>query len=240
MSIRVLLADDDVDFLDVTAYALRRAGFNVSTVSNGTDALESWQTHEPDIVLLDVSMPNLTGTEVCQTIRKASTTPVILVSNARREVDIVKGFEAGADDYVTKPFSIQQLVMRLRAIHRRSTGQSSSAMPKRLVVEPIEIDLDSFSLLFDGQPVQLTRLEFHLLYYLTANVGRVAATSRLIDFAWGLDGDGDASLLKTHISHIRRKLSEASRRPISIKAVPGVGYSLQVEEPHKLSNLTSP
>ncbi|HLG12645.1 MAG TPA: response regulator transcription factor, partial [Dehalococcoidia bacterium] len=181
-----------------------------------------------------------TGTEVCQTIRKASTTPVILVSNARREVDIVKGFEAGADDYVTKPFSIQQLVMRLRAIHRRSTGQSSSAMPKRLVVEPIEIDLDSFSLLFDGQPVQLTRLEFHLLYYLTANVGRVAATSRLIDFAWGLDGDGDASLLKTHISHIRRKLSEASRRPISIKAVPGVGYSLQVEEPHKLSNLTSP
>ncbi|HLG12692.1 MAG TPA: response regulator, partial [Dehalococcoidia bacterium] len=105
MSIRVLLADDDVDFLDVTAYALRRAGFNVSTVSNGTDALESWQTHEPDIVLLDVSMPNLTGTEVCQTIRKASTTPVILVSNARREVDIVKGFEAGADDYVTKPFS---------------------------------------------------------------------------------------------------------------------------------------
>jgi DNA-binding response OmpR family regulator len=240
LSIRVLLADDDVDFLDVTAYALRRAGFNVSTVSNGSDALESWQTHEPDIVLLDVSMPNLTGTEVCQTIRKASTTPVILVSNARREVDIVKGFEAGADDYVTKPFSIQQLVMRLRAVHRRSTGQTTSTIPKRLVVEPIEIDLDSFSLFFDGRPVQLTRLEFRLLYYLTANVDRVAATSRLIDFAWGLDGEGDASLLKTHISHIRRKLSQVSSWPINIKAVPGVGYSLQIDSAHKLSNPTGP
>jgi DNA-binding response OmpR family regulator len=236
LSIRVLLADDDIDFLDVTAYALRRAGFVVSTVSNGEDALETWRVEEPDIVLLDVGMPSIAGTQVCQAIRTSSSTPVVLLSGTRRESDIIRGFEAGADDYLTKPFSIQHLVMRLRAIHRRASGQTADVIPKHLVVEPLVIDLDSFGIMLDGRPVQLTRLEFRLLYCLAANVGRVVATSRLIDFAWGLDGEGDGSLLKTHVSHIRRKLREVSDWPITIRAFPGVGYSLHIGSEHNPLN----
>jgi DNA-binding response OmpR family regulator len=239
-TIRVLLADDDLDFLDVTAYALRRAGYAVTTASNGHEALESWRAHQPDIVLLDVSMPLMSGTDVCKAIRDTSDTPVILISNARRESDIVHGLEAGADDYVAKPFSIPQLVMRLQAIHRRTSGQPRSVTPKRLVAGPMVIDLDSFTLTLDDKPVQLTRLEFRLLYCLSANLGRVVATSRLIDFAWGLDGDSDGSLLKTHISHIRRKLQEASDQPISIRAVPGVGYTLEISTANTVLSKTSP
>ena len=236
MSIRVLLADDDLDFLDVTAYALRRAGFVVSTASNGEDALESWRQEEPDIILLDVGMPSIPGVQVCQTIRTSSTTPVVLLSGTRRETDIVLGFEAGADDYLTKPFSIQHLVMRLRAIHRRTSGQTADIIPKHLVLEPLVIDLDSFGIELDGRPVQLTRLEFRLLYCMAANCGRVVSTPRLIDFAWGLDGEGDGSLLKTHVSHIRRKLREVSDYPIAIRAYPGVGYSLHIGSEHNPAN----
>ena len=243
MTIRLLLADDDLDFLDVTAYALRRAGFVVSTASTGSDALDSWRMEEPDIVLLDVSMPDIAGTQVCQTIRNSSSTPVILVSGAKRETDIIRGFEMGADDYLTKPFSIRQLVMRLRAIHRRTTGQAASIVPKNLVVEPLLVDLDAFRVEVEGQPLQLTRLEFRLLYCLVANTGRVVQTSRLIDFAWGLEEEADGSLLKTHISHIRRKVRAASEWPISIRAFPGVGYSLEIGsksvDAHRYSASTS-
>ena len=228
MSIRVLIADDDVDFLDVTAYALRRAGFVVSAVSNGEDAIDCWRSEEPDIVLLDVGMPKVPGLQVCQTIRSGSSTPIVLISGNRRESDIISGFEAGADDYVTKPFSVQHLVMRLRALHRRTSGQTADVTPRHLVLDPLAIDLDSFGVSVSGEPVRLTRLEFRLLYCLAANAGRVVPTARLIDFAWGLDGEGGASLLKTHFSHIRRKLKEATDTDISIRAFPGVGYSLHV------------
>jgi DNA-binding response OmpR family regulator len=228
LSIRVLVADDDPDFLDVTAYALRRAGFIVNAVSSGEEALDSWRSEDPDIVLLDVNMPNVPGYAVCQTIRNTSTTPVVLLSGAKRESDIIRGFEVGADDYVTKPFSIPQLVMRLRAIHRRATGLSADVSPKRLVLEPLVVDLDSFSVTIEDRPVQLTRLEFRLLYCLAANEGRVVAISKLVDFAWGMDGEADASLMKTHVSHIRRKLRETSEYPITIRAFPGVGYSLHI------------
>jgi DNA-binding response OmpR family regulator len=228
MSIRVLLADDDLDFLDVTAYALRRAGFVVSTVSNGEEALQCWQAEDPDIVLLDIGMPKMKGYQVCETIRNRSNTPVVLISGNRRESDIIQGFTAGADDYVTKPFSVQQLVMRLRAIHRRSAGANNDVTPRHLAVGPLTIDFDSFGVHLAGTRVRLTRLEFRLLYCLAANDSRVVPTSRLIDFAWGLDGEGDASLLKTHFSHIRRKLAAASEGAVVIRAFPGIGYSLEV------------
>jgi DNA-binding response OmpR family regulator len=225
-----LVADDDPDFLDVTAYALRRAGFIVNAVSSSEEALDIWRAEDPDIVLLDVSLPTIPGYAVCQTIRNSSTTPVVLLSGARRESDIIRGFEVGADDYMTKPFSIPHLVMRLRAIHRRATGLATDVSPKRLVLGPMTVDLDSFSVTVDGEPVQLTRLEFRLLYCLFANEGRVVATSKLVDFAWGMDGEADASLMKTHISHIRRKLAQASSYPINIRAFPGVGYSLHLNQ----------
>jgi DNA-binding response OmpR family regulator len=229
LSIRILLADDDQDFLDVTAYALKRAGFFVSTAADGDEALEAWRANDPDIVLLDVAMPESSGIEVCRTISNASSTPVVLLSAARREVDIVRGLEVGADDYIVKPFSVRQLIMRLRAIHRRVSGQKTDVIPKRLVVEPLVMDLDSFCVEVAERPVQLTRLEFRLLYCLAASPGRVVTTGRLVDFAWGLDGEGDGSLLKTHISHIRTKLRDALESGLTIRAFPGVGYSLHVD-----------
>jgi len=222
------MADDDVDFLDVTAYALRRAGFEVNAVSNVTDVLGSLRTELPDIFVLDVNMPQLAGTQICQTIRKSSTTPVILMSGNRAETEIIKGFAAGADDYVTKPFSVQQLVMRLRAIHRRASGRMVDVTPRHITIGPLAIDLDSFQVTLEERAIRLTRLEFRLLYCLAANIGRVVTTSRLIDFGWGLDGEGDVSLLKTHFSHIRRKLS-VSQHPIVVRALPGVGYSLHMD-----------
>ena len=223
------MADDDLDFLDVTAYALRRAGFEVNAVSNVTDVLGSLRTGPPDIFVLDVNMPQLAGTQICQTIRKSSTTPVVLMSGNRAESEIINGFAAGADDYVTKPFSVQQLVMRLRAIHRRTSGRIVDVTPRHITIGPLAIDLDSFQVTLEDRPIRLTRLEFRLLYCLAANIGRVVTTSRLIDFGWGLDGEGDVSLLKTHFSHIRRKLSGVSRHPITVRALPGVGYSLHIE-----------
>jgi DNA-binding response OmpR family regulator len=227
--IRILLADDDLDFLDVTAYALRRAGFEVRTATNSGEALDLWRAEEPDLVLLDVKMPGASGYDVCETIRRTSSTPVVMISSERREADVIRGLEAGADDYITKPLSVRQLVMRLRAIHRRATGRRTDVIPKRIVVECLTMDLDSFSVFMQDKPVQLTRLEFRILYCLAANAGRLVATPRLVDFAWGYDGEGDGSLLKTHISHIRRKLQEALESPLRIRAFPGMGYSLQVE-----------
>ncbi len=229
MSIRVLVADDDLDFLDVTAYALRRAGFEVETASSGGDALRSWQKDAPDVILLDVNMAENPGIEVCQTIRAQSSIPVILMSGNRRESEIVRGFRAGADDYITKPFSPQHLVMRLQAIHKRVSGHVAEVTPRHIVLPPLVIDLDSFLVMIDGEPVRLTRLEFRLLYCLAANIGRIVSTSRLIDFAYGLDGEGDVSLLKTHFSHIRRKIAEVSDYPLTIRALAGAGYGMYMQ-----------
>lgn len=236
VSTRVLIADHDADFLDVTAYALSRAGFDVSKASNGEAALEVSRAENPDIVLLDVAMPDRSGIQVCEAIRSASTTPVVLLSSRPEEGDIIRGFEAGADDYVIKPFSVRHLVLRLRAILQRVTSQAAAVTPRRLVSGPLLIDLDAFVVQLETRPVQLTRLELHILYYLAANADRVVSTSRLIDFAWGLDGEADASLLKTHISHIRRKLREVSDWPITIRACPGLGYSLHIGPLQNASN----
>lgn len=229
VGIRILLADDDEDFAEVTAYALRRAGFQVRTASNGDEALNLWRIEEPDIVVLDVQMPGTSGLEACRTIRSTSSTPIVIISGERREADMIRGLEVGADDYIVKPFSVRHLVMRLRAILRRTTGQAPDVIPKHLVVGPLNMDLDAFSVSLNDRPVQLTRLEFRLLYCLAANAGRVVPTSRLVDFAWGYDGEGDGSFLKTHVSHIRTKLRTPSGSPLTIRAFPGVGYSLHLE-----------
>jgi DNA-binding response OmpR family regulator len=175
-------------------------------------------------------MPNIQGIEVCKAIRRSSQVPVVLMSGSRREADMIQAFQAGADDFVTKPISIQHLALRLTALSRRAAGQNADVTPRRLVFDRLSIDLDAFSVTVDDNPVRLTRLEFRLLYCLAANLGRVVSSSRLIDFAWGLDGEGDASLLKTHFSHIRRKLQGAAPdAPFSIRAFPGAGYSFQLE-----------
>lgn len=225
---KILLVDDDTDLLDVTAYALRREGFNVIVATDGAQAIRRWEQDHPDLVILDVNMPHFSGIEVCQRIRQAGTTPVILLTALNQEEQVVQGFQAGADDYVTKPFSPRQLAMRIRAIWRR-TANGEPEPARELRVGPLVLDAESHDVRLDERPIQLTPIEFRLLYILAANNGRVVSTARLVDYAWGYDG-GDVSLLKTHVSHIRKKLQLPQEEIGEIRAVPRVGYRLMRTE----------
>ena len=222
---KVLLVEDNADQLDLTTYALRREGYTVLAATDGQQALARWEAERPDIVLLDVNMPKLNGFEVCRRIRQEGRTPVIMLTAQDEDDDVVRGLALGADDYVTKPFSAKQLTARMKAVLRRSATDSYRQAVSELTVGELHLDLQSHEATRGGTPVQLTPLEFRILYLLAMNEGRVIPYSRLVEYAWGYDG-GDASLLKTHISHIRSKLGMPSEGPGSIKAVTGVGYSL--------------
>jgi len=223
--VKVLVVDDDADLLDLMAYALRRDGFTVVQAVDGEQALQKWKRDEPDLVLLDANMPKLNGFEVCRQIRQASTTPVIMLTARDDEADILQGLELGADDYVTKPFSAKQLIARIKAVIRRCQGDPYRQPVSELTAGDLVLDLQSHEARKSGSVVQLTPLEFRLLYMLAMNEGRVIPYDRLVEYAWGYDG-GDSSLLKTHMSHIRSKLGLTGNGPGSIRAIPGVGYSL--------------
>ncbi len=222
---KVLLVEDDPDQLDLTTYALRREGYTVLAAIDGQQALARWQAEQPDIVLLDVNMPKLNGFEVCRRIRQESQTPVIMLTAQDEDEDVVRGLTLGADDYVTKPFSAKQLTARMKAVLRRSSTDSYRQAQREVRAGDLHLDLQSHEATKGGQPVQLTPLEFRILYLLAMNEGRVIPYSRLVEYAWGYDG-GDASLLKTHICHLRKKLGMPADGKGGIKAVPGVGYSL--------------
>jgi DNA-binding response OmpR family regulator len=222
---RVLLVEDDVDMLDVSIYALRRQGFNVTGVVDGPSALERWHKDQPDLVLLDVNLPRLSGMEVCRTIREQSSTPIIMLSALHDENRIVEAFENGADDFVVKPISYRELAMRIRAVAgRRIDGPvvdaSTIARAGDLVV-----DVSNCEVRKAGQPVSLTRLEARALYFLASNAGRVMPSQRLIEAIWEYEG-GDPFALKTHISHIRQKLGTGKGEPGYICSVPRIGYKL--------------
>ncbi|HVC32418.1 MAG TPA: response regulator transcription factor [Chloroflexota bacterium] len=222
---KILLADDDADMLDVTAYALRREGFNIIVATDGAQALRRWRSDEPDLVLLDVGMPRLNGFEVCQQIRETSQTPVIMLTAAGDEEHIVQGFIHGADDYVTKPFSPKQLAMRIRAILRRSTDARAPEPVREVVVGDLTLDLEAHRVCKGGEWVQLTPIEFRVLHILASNVGRVVSFARLADHVWGYDG-GDPAVLKTHVSHVRSKLDLPREGLGAIRVVHGAGYYL--------------
>jgi DNA-binding response OmpR family regulator len=222
---KVLVVDDDADLLDLTSYALRREGYTVIPASDGQQAVQRWESETPDLVILDANMPKMNGYEVCRRIRQASSTPVIMLTARGEEEDILQGLQLGADDYVTKPFSAKQLVARMQAVLRRCQTDPYRQPVSQLAVGDLTLDLQSHEATKGGAPVQLTPLEFRILYMLAMNEGRVIPYARLVEYAWGYDG-GDSSLLKTHISHIRSKLGMQGDGPGGIRAVPGVGYSL--------------
>ena len=222
---KVLFADDDADLLDVTAYALRREGYEVLAASDGQRALARWEAERPDLVLLDVTMPKLTGFEVCRRIRLASDTPIIMLTARGEEEDVVRGLNLGADDYVTKPFSAKQLVARMEAALRRSQVHAHDRPVREVRAGDLALDVESREVTKGGALVRLTTLEFRLLHLLAMNEGRVIPYARLVEHAWGYDG-GDATLLKSHIYNIRRKLGLPPTGSGSIRAVSGVGYGL--------------
>jgi DNA-binding response OmpR family regulator len=226
---KILLVDDDRELLDVTAYALRREGFNVVTATDGTQALKRWRQDRPELVVMDVGLPGVSGLDVCHRIRASGQTPVILLTGLTSDENVVQGFRVGADDYVTKPFSPRQLAVRIRAVHRRAV-QAGAPEPKReLQVGTLLLDGDGHEVTEGDRTVRLTRTEFRLLYVLAVNAGRVVAGARLVEYVWGYDGSS-VSLLKTHISHLRGKLGLGVSGEGSIACVPGVGYRLSPRE----------
>jgi len=223
--LKILLADDDADMVDVTAYALRREGFNIIVATDGAQALRRWESDQPDLVLLDVGMPRMNGLEVCRKIRQSSETPVIMLTAAGDEEHVVQGFRHGADDYITKPFSPKQLAMRIRAVMRRASGKPVAEPVSVLRVGQYTLDMESHQVTKGDVVAQLTPLEFRILYMLAMNEGRVVSFGRLVEYAWGYDG-GEPAMLKTHISHIRKKLKVVEGQPGYISVVHGVGYAL--------------
>jgi DNA-binding response OmpR family regulator len=198
----------------------------VLPATDGKQALQRWETDRPDIVLLDAGLPKLNGFEVCRRIRHEfdASTPIIMVTGYHDEEKVLYGFSIGADDYVTKPFSAKQLKARMKAVVRRSQGDSAVQPATALTVGDITLDPQSYEVTRAGRPIRLTPLEFRLLYILAMNSGRVIPYARLVEYAWGYDG-GDSSLIKTHICHIREKMGLPASRDGGIRSVPGIGYS---------------
>ena len=223
---KVLVVDDDADLLDLMTYALRREGYNVLTAIDGQQALQRWEAESPDIVLLDGNLPKMDGFEVCRRIRHGSKTPIIMLTARDEEADVLRGLQVGADDYVTKPFSAKLLTARMKTVLRRCQTDPYRQPASEVRVGDLVLDLQCHEVTKAGKPVQLTPLEFRILYLLALNEGRVIPYSRLVEYAWGYYDEGNSSLLKTHICHIRKKLGLPPSGKRGIKAVLGVGYSL--------------
>ena len=223
---RVLVVEDEESYSDALAYMLRKEGFDVSVANTGPDALAEFDKTGADIVLLDLMLPGIPGTEVCRQIRQTSNVPVIMVSAKDAEVDKVVGLELGADDYVTKPYSPRELVARIRAVLRR--GQEPDLMPDTLEAGPVRMDVERHVVTVDGSEQRLPLKEFELLELLLRNAGRVLTRGQLIDRVWGADYVGDTKTLDVHIKRLRAKVEADPANPAHILTVRGLGYKFEV------------
>jgi two-component system response regulator RegX3 len=223
---RVLVVEDEESISDPLAYLLRQEGFEVAVASTGPDGLAEFDRGGADIVLLDLMLPGLPGTEVCRALRARSTVPVIMLTARDSEVDKVVGLELGADDYVTKPFSSRELVARVRAVLRRR-GETAEEAPVALSAGPVRMDVDRHVVTVDGAPVQLPLKEFELLELLLRNAGRVLTRGQLIDRVWGADYVGDTKTLDVHVKRLRAKIEPDTGNPRHLLTVRGLGYKLE-------------
>jgi len=222
MDARILLVEDDPSIREVTAIGLQQAGFTVETASDGQAGLDRFRDGMFDLVLLDVMLPRLDGLEVCRTIRRSSTIPVVMLTARADTIDVVVGLEAGADDYVKKPFEIQELVARLRAALRRAGQLPDDA--ERLHLGPLEVDLAGRTVARDGRDVPLTRTEFDLLAELARHPGQVLGRDTLLDRIWGYDYLGDSRLVDVAVQRLRAKVEADPSAPDLILTVRGAGY----------------
>ena len=223
---RVLVVEDEESFSDALSYMLRKEGYEVAVASNGNDALEEFDRHGADLVLLDLMLPGIPGTEVCRSIRQRSGVPVIMLTAKDSEVDKVVGLELGADDYVTKPFSTRELLARVRAVLRRG-GEAEELMPPVLEVGPVRMDIERHVVSVDGKSLRLPLKEFELLEMLLRNAGRVLTRMQLIDRVWGSDYVGDTKTLDVHVKRLRTKIEPDPAHPTHIVTLRGLGYKFE-------------
>jgi two-component system, OmpR family, response regulator RegX3 len=222
---RVLVVEDEESYSDALSYVLRKEGFEVAVAATGPDALEEYDRAGADIVLLDLMLPGLPGTEVCRALRSRSNVPVIIVSAKDTEVDKVVGLELGADDYVTKPYSPRELVARIRAVLRR--GQDVELLPDTLEAGPVRMDVERHVVTVSGAEIRLPLKEFELLEMLLRNTGRVLTRGQLIDRIWGADYVGDTKTLDVHVKRLRSKLEKDPSNPQHLVTVRGLGYKFE-------------
>ncbi|MDH6124499.1 response regulator transcription factor [Kitasatospora sp. GP82] len=228
---RVLVVEDEESFSDALSYMLRKEGFEVAIAATGPDALEQFERNGADLVLLDLMLPGLPGTEVCRQLRVRSNVPVIMVTAKDSEIDKVVGLEIGADDYVTKPYSTRELVARIRAVLRRrgedGNGSGDSGGPGALEAGPVRMDVDRHVVTVDGAKVDLPLKEFDLLEMLLRNAGRVLTRMQLIDRVWGADYVGDTKTLDVHVKRLRAKIEPDPGAPRYLVTVRGLGYKFE-------------
>ena len=223
---RVLVVEDEESFSDALSYMLRKEGFEVGLAATGPDALTEFDRAGADIVLLDVMLPGLSGTEVCRTLRSRSTVPIIMVTARDGEIDKVVGLEIGADDYVTKPYSPRELVARIRAVLRRRT-EPEELTPATLEAGPVRMDVDRHTVTVNGAGIALPLKEFELLEMLLRNAGRVLTRGQLIDRIWGADYVGDTKTLDVHVKRLRAKIEPSPSNPQYLVTVRGLGYKFE-------------
>jgi len=229
-AITVLAVDDEESFLEALGLGLEREGFEVHVARDGVEALESFARVEPDIVLLDVMLPRLSGIDVCQKLRKETSVPIIMLSAKGEEIDAVVGLEVGADDYITKPYRLRELVARIRAALRRTrvTGAESGASLHAglLTSGDICLDPDRYEVTVRDEALSLPLKEFELLKVLMENVGHVLTRQRLIECVWGFDYVGDTKTLDVHIKRLRSRVEKDPANPEAIITIRGLGYKL--------------
>jgi two-component system response regulator RegX3 len=225
---RVLVVEDEESFSDALSYMLRREGYDTVVAATGTDALAEYDRGGADIVLLDLMLPGLPGTEVCRALRARSNVPIIMLTAKDAEIDKVVGLELGADDYVTKPYSARELVARIRAVLRRRGEAPEPSQPGAVLsAGPVRMDVERHVVAVDGEQVALPLKEFDLLEFFLRNAGRVLTRAQLIDRVWGSDYVGDTKTLDVHVKRLRAKLEPDPANPTYLLTVRGLGYKLE-------------
>jgi two-component system, OmpR family, response regulator RegX3 len=224
----VLVVEDEPSFVDALSVGLGREGFRVEVATDGAEALARFDVVRPDLVLLDVMLPRVSGVDVCRQLRKRSQVPIIMVTARGAEIDTVVGLEVGADDYVTKPYRMRELVARMRAVMRRTPALDDDADgPGVVTVEDVSLDPEEHRVTIGGEEIALPLKEFELLRLLLANAGRVLPRETLIDRVWGADYVGDTKTLDVHIKRLRAKVEPDPSNPTRISTIRGLGYKYE-------------
>ena len=227
MAVSVLIVEDDRNIAELLQMYLEKEGYSVTTASDGGKGLEKFRAIKPDLVLLDVMMPVMDGWTLCRTIRAESQTPMIMLTAKGETDDKVTGLKTGADDYITKPFEMKEVLARIEAVLRRTGNVSVEKKARRLVFEKLVIDMDAFELIIDGKKIDTPPKEMELLFYLASSPNRVYTRNQLLDEVWGFDYFGDSRTVDVHVKRLREKL-EVVNENWSLKTVWGVGYKFEV------------